>query len=58
LYHAWTRREAKTKALGIPLMDAPGGDVRVIDVEAPPGFAASVALVGCDPLVRHVDLVI
>jgi 4'-phosphopantetheinyl transferase len=55
LYHAWTRREAKTKALGIPLMEAPRGDVRAIDVEAPPGFAASVALVARNPLVRHVD---
>jgi 4'-phosphopantetheinyl transferase len=53
LFHAWTRREAKTKALGIPLMEIPRGDVRAIDVEAPPGFAASVALVGCDPVVRH-----
>jgi 4'-phosphopantetheinyl transferase len=56
LFHAWTRREAKTKALGIPLMETPAGNVRAIDIEAPPGFAASVALVGCDPLVRHVEL--
>lgn len=53
LFQAWTRREAKTKALGIPLMEIPGEDVRAIDIEAPPGFAASVALVGWDPLVRH-----
>jgi 4'-phosphopantetheinyl transferase len=52
LFHAWTRREAKTKALGMPLMEIPGGDVRAIDIEAPAGFAASVALVGFDPLVR------
>jgi 4'-phosphopantetheinyl transferase len=53
LFHAWTRREATTKALGIPLMEMPGEDVRAIDVEAPAGFAASVALVGCGPAVRH-----
>lgn len=53
LFQAWTRREAKTKALGIPLMEIPCGDVRAIDIEAPPGFAASVALVGWDPVVRH-----
>lgn len=57
LFHAWTRREAKTKALGLPLMELPRVDVRAIDVAAPPGFAASVAMVGCDPLVRHVNFV-
>ena len=53
LFHAWTRREAKTKALGMPLMEIPEGDVRAIDIEAPVGFAASVALVGFSPVVRH-----
>jgi 4'-phosphopantetheinyl transferase len=56
LFHAWTRREARTKALGAPLMEIPGGDVRALDLEAPAGFAASVALVGWDPVVRHCDL--
>ena len=53
LFQAWTRREAKTKALGTPLMEIPRQDVRAIDIDAPPGFAASVALAGYDPLVRH-----
>lgn len=53
LFHAWTRREAKTKALGLPLMEIPGGDVRAVDIEGPAGFAASVALVGWEPAVRY-----
>jgi 4'-phosphopantetheinyl transferase len=53
LFHAWTRREAKTKSLGTPLMEIPGGDVRAVDIEAPAGFAASVALVGWEPVVRR-----
>ncbi len=53
LYHAWTRREAKTKAIGGALFDKPRGDVHVADAAAPEGYAASVALVGRTPLVRY-----
>jgi len=53
LFHRWTRREAKSKALGIPLMQAPQGDLRVVDLTAPHGFAASLALAACDPDIRY-----
>jgi hypothetical protein len=56
LFHAWTRREARTKALGLPLMEIPGEGVRAIDIEAPAGFAASVALVGFDPVVHRCNI--
>ncbi|MDE3199224.1 MAG: hypothetical protein KGN84_22935 [Acidobacteriota bacterium] len=49
LFQVWTRREARTKALGAPLMQTPPDEVRVADVEAPAGFAASVALVWRTP---------
>jgi 4'-phosphopantetheinyl transferase len=49
LFHRWTRREARTKALGGQLMLTPLGDLRVADLTAPEGFAASVALLGADP---------
>jgi 4'-phosphopantetheinyl transferase len=53
LFHVWTRREARTKAVGGPLMEIPAGDLRVIDILAPEGFAASVALEGFDPEPRY-----
>jgi 4'-phosphopantetheinyl transferase len=53
LYHAWTRREAKTKAIGGALFDKPRGNVYVVNVAAPEGYAASVALVGCTPVIRY-----
>jgi len=56
LFHLWTRREARTKALGGQLMLAPEGDLRVADVTAPAGFAASVALLGATPEPRHRQL--
>jgi 4'-phosphopantetheinyl transferase len=49
LFHVWTRREARTKAAGGPLMEIPSADLRVIDIVAPEGFAASLALIGADP---------
>lgn len=49
LFHLWTRREARTKAVGGQLMMAAEGDLRVLDVRGPEGFAASVALAGADP---------
>jgi len=53
LFHAWTRREAKTKASGGALMERPAGDVCVVDIDAPEGFAASLALRGFEPEVRY-----
>jgi 4'-phosphopantetheinyl transferase len=53
LFQIWARREARTKALGGPLMEIPAGDIRVMDLAAPAGFAAALAMVGCDPQVRY-----
>ena len=53
LFHVWTRREARTKAVGGPLMEIPTADLRVVDITAPPGFAASVALEGTDAEPRY-----
>ena len=53
LFQRWTRREAKTKALGTPLMEKPGADLRVVDLIPPEGFAASLALPGRDPEVVY-----
>jgi len=53
LFHVWTRREARTKALGSPLMEIPPADVVATDIIAPAGFAASVALVNRTPQVRY-----
>jgi 4'-phosphopantetheinyl transferase len=53
LFHVWTRREARTKAMGGQLMDIPTADLRVIDLIAPAGFAASLALQGADPEPRY-----
>lgn len=56
LLRAWTRREAKSKAVGGALFDRHNHDFRVRDLEAPPGYAASVALIGCDPVIRLREL--
>jgi 4'-phosphopantetheinyl transferase len=53
LYQVWTRREAKSKAVGGALFDKPPGNVSVVDLTAPGGYAASVALVGHEPDVRY-----
>lgn len=53
LFRAWTRREAMTKALGGALMEIPNGDFRILDLEAPPGYAASLVLIGKDPQVAY-----
>ena len=50
---AWTRREARSKAQGGALFDAPAEDVYAISLEAPEGYAASVALVGFTPRVVY-----
>lgn len=49
LYAVWTRREAKTKATGGALFDPPAVDVCALDIQAPEGYAAAVALVGYRP---------
>jgi 4'-phosphopantetheinyl transferase len=53
LYQVWTRREARTKAEGGPLFTKPADDTRAVDVAAPAGYAASVALAGQEPVVRY-----
>jgi 4'-phosphopantetheinyl transferase len=53
LFHLWTRREARTKALGSPLMEIPPPDVVATDIVAPAGFAASVALIHRAPQVSY-----
>jgi 4'-phosphopantetheinyl transferase len=53
LFHVWTRREARTKALGSPLMEIPRLDVVATDIVAPAGFAASVALINRAPQVSY-----
>ena len=53
LFQVWARREARTKAAGGPLMEIPTGDFRVVDLVAPEGFAAALAMEGSDPQVRY-----
>ena len=53
LFRMWNRREARTKALGGPLLELPRADFRLCDLEAPNGYSAALALVGCDPVVRQ-----
>lgn len=50
LYQVWTRREAKTKAVGGALFDKPAEDVCAVEITAPQGYAASVALLGFRPV--------
>ncbi len=53
LFHEWTRREARTKALGGALFDKPAEGIRAIDITAPAGYAASVALAGYEPFATY-----
>jgi phosphopantetheinyl transferase len=53
LYQAWARREARTKAEGGALFARPADATVAIDIAAPPGYAASVALAGHEPVVRY-----
>ncbi len=55
LLRAWTRREARSKAVGGALFDRHNHDFRVCDLDAPEGYAASVALIGIDPTIRIRD---
>lgn len=49
LYKVWTRREARVKAVGGALFEMPADNVCVVDVDAPAGYLASVALAGYKP---------
>jgi 4'-phosphopantetheinyl transferase len=53
LFQAWTQREARTKAAGGALFHPPAAETFAIDVTAPDGYAASIALVGHEPQVRY-----
>ncbi len=49
LFRRWTEREARTKAAGSPLLEKPPDSIIAVGLDAPPGFVASVALVGAVP---------
>jgi 4'-phosphopantetheinyl transferase len=49
LYKAWTRREARSKAAGGALFDPTPPGICVVDLEAPEGYAATIALRGWTP---------
>jgi len=49
LYGRWTRREARSKAAGGALFDSPLPDIHALDINAPEGYAAAVALRGFEP---------
>jgi 4'-phosphopantetheinyl transferase len=56
LYQAWTRREARTKATGGALFDKPADNIVAVDIEAPAGYAAAVALTGYTPVPEYRSL--
>jgi 4'-phosphopantetheinyl transferase len=49
LYQRWTLREAKSKAAGGALFDAPGNNISAIPLPAPEGYSAAVALMNYVP---------
>ncbi len=53
LYQVWTRREARSKAAGGALFDRPADNIVAVDLHAPAGYAAAVALVGHEPEVHY-----
>ena len=55
LFSVWTRREAVSKAIGGALFRPPDGDFSVVDLEAPEGYSASLAVIGGYPryLYKH-----
>lgn len=53
LFRVWARREARTKAVGGPLMEIPVADLRVVDLISPEGYVAALAMVGHDPEIRY-----
>ncbi len=53
LYRVWTRREARVKAEGGALFEKPAGNICAVEVHAPEGYVASLALVGYEPDVHY-----
>lgn len=53
LYQRWTRREARTKAAGGALFERPADNICAIDIGAPAGYAAAVALAGYQPVAEY-----
>lgn len=53
LYRVWTRREARVKAEGGALFEKPAENICAVDVDAPDGYVASLALVGYEPDVHY-----
>lgn len=53
LFQRWTEREARTKATGSPLLQQPEANIISVPIQAPAGFAASVALVSAQPQPRY-----
>jgi phosphopantetheinyl transferase len=53
LFHVWSRREARVKAVGGALWELPSPHVHVVDLEGPEGFASSLALVDREPVPRY-----
>lgn len=53
LYARWARREARSKAAGGALFHPPSPDIRAVDLAAPEGYAAAVALQGREPCPRY-----
>jgi 4'-phosphopantetheinyl transferase len=56
LYARWTRREAMSKAVGGQLFMAPPEGVQSVEVKAPTGYAASVAVMGFAPVIRYCEI--
>jgi len=52
-FHAWNRREAMTKAIGGPLLEAPAGNFGICDPGAPEGYSAALALLERTPQIRY-----
>ena len=52
LWSRWTQREARTKAIGGQLMAPVPDHVIAVDVEAPEGYRAAVAVLGATPQLR------
>lgn len=53
LFQRWTERESRTKATGSPLLQQPEANIISVPIQAPAGFAASVALVSAVPQPRY-----
>lgn len=53
LYRVWTRREARVKAEGGALFQKPAENICAVEVHAPEGYVASLALVGYEPDVHY-----